>query len=483
MTRGALRQELDKRNLDTDGPREMLIDRLTEALSQEKLKYTTADAKADQDSSSEISVSSVRSNASSLASCRALTVAKLAGLKARAALLKKKHDLDKQALELQMKREDLDLEMELGEAIAREAAFAQIGQSDGGETIHNSQNDLETNPNKENETNERKSFETDRTIEPNYDFVTRLRLPTLEFSTFSGNSEYYPSFIRAFQSNIASRLSSEEEKLHYLLQYTIGKPRDIVSTCLYLPPEEGYAEAKRLLDRRYGNFAKMAVGLMEALLQYPAIKLEDVEGLDSFAIHLRGSLNALKSLPHSAGSVDVKTIRALVDKVPYHMIEKWRRLVDDIEQTRCRQATFEDFVSFVEVEARIATNPSYGRLRSVADQSEKSKRTNFERRYEHIQRSSGPNGKVMAGNLKASKSVTSKCLFCSQWHETHECPELLAKTYEEKKQFMFENRLCFGCLAADHNFRLCKNKQRCNVCGGWHATVLHRDQNKDPLAS
>ena len=197
-----------------------------------------------------------------------------------------------------------------------------------------------------------------RKIDPTHDHVTRIHLPTLEFSTFKGNNEHYPSFMRAFQTNIASRLSNEEEKLHYLLQYTADKPRDIVSTCLYLPPEQGYKEAKRLLDRRYGNFAQMAVSLVGTILEYPIIKSEDVEGLDSFAIHLRGSLNALKSLPHGAGSVDVKTIRALVDKVPYHMKDKWLRVVDGIEQTSSRQATFEDFVDFVEVEARIATNPS-----------------------------------------------------------------------------------------------------------------------------
>ena len=144
--------------------------------------------------------------------------------------------------------------------------------------------------------------------------------------------------MRAFQTNIASKLLNEEDKLHYLLQYTADKPREIVSTCLYLPPEQGYAEAKRLLDRRYGN--QTALCLVDKLLAYPIIKSEDVEGLDSFAIHWRGSVNALRSLPHNAGSVNVKTIRALVDKLPFYMQDRWRGAVDEIEQTSSRQATF-----------------------------------------------------------------------------------------------------------------------------------------------
>ena len=495
MTRGALRQELDKRGLDTDGPRPTLIDRLTQALSQEELECNDSHYKTELGSISERSVSSVRSKASSLASCRALTSAKLAGLKARAASLKKKHELDKQAVELQARREDLDLEMELGEALARQATFTKIGFSDGvgitGELINATEPQVDDNTGTARKTcratvdelsvragssNHLGSNQGDvRKIDPTHDHVTRLHLPTLEFSTFKGNNEHYPSFMRAFQTNIASRLSNEEEKLHYLLQYTADKPRDIVSTCLYLPPEQGYKEAKRLLDRRYGNFAQMAVSLVGTILEYPIIKSEDVEGLDSFAIHLRGSLNALKSLPHGAGSVDVKTIRALVDKVPYHMKEKWRRVVDGIEQTSFRQATFEDFVDFVEVEARIATNPSYGRIMLGAGSAKGKSR---ERRSEHVQVAGVSSGKLFAGNLKDPTRVSNTCLCCSQEHETHECPELLAKTPEDKNRFIFENHLCFGCLTANHVFRFCKNKKKCQVCGGSHATVLHRDQQR-----
>ena len=47
MTRGALRQELDKRGLDTDGPRPTLIDRLTQALSQEELECNDAHYKTE----------------------------------------------------------------------------------------------------------------------------------------------------------------------------------------------------------------------------------------------------------------------------------------------------------------------------------------------------------------------------------------------------------------------------------------------------
>ena len=101
MTRGALRRELDKRGLDTAGTRPILIARLSEALIPEEIHCKGTLPKVELDTLSDISgisVSSVSSKSSSLASCRVLEAAKLAGLKVRASALKKKHELDKQAV-------------------------------------------------------------------------------------------------------------------------------------------------------------------------------------------------------------------------------------------------------------------------------------------------------------------------------------------------------------------------------------------------
>ena len=108
-----------------------------------------------------------------------------------------------------------------------------------------------------------------------------------------------------------------------------------------------------LLDHRYGSPVQVAAGLVDNLLQYPIVKADDIEGLETFAIHLRGSMNALASLPNGSGSIDVKTIRLLLEKVPLFMRDKWRVKVDDIEHTDHRQAHFKDFVQFIERETRV----------------------------------------------------------------------------------------------------------------------------------
>ena len=184
------------------------------------------------------------------------------------------------------------------------------------------------------------------------------------------------------------------------MQYTTGRPREIVSTCLHLPPERGFAEAMSLLDHRYGNPVQVAAGLVDHLLQYPIVEVDDIEGLETFAIHLRGSMNALASLPNGSGSIDVKTIRILLEKVPLFMRDKWRVKVDDIEHTDHRQAHFKDFVQFIEREARIASNPSYGRHLTTPNVMKHAFREKKDVNF--IQK-----GKLLAGNVNPSLEFSS----------------------------------------------------------------------------
>ncbi|XP_043204840.1 uncharacterized protein LOC122372053 [Amphibalanus amphitrite] len=186
-------------------------------------------------------------------------------------------------------------------------------------------------------------------INPDLQVLKRVNLPELKLRTFDGNIETFKSFLRAFKTNIASKLDDEEEKLMYLMQFTAGKPKEIVSTCIHLPPELGYQEAVRLLEQRFSNDAQTTEGLLNRILSQASMRSDDVSSLDSFAIHLRGTLNALRNLPHGTGVVDAKTMRDIIDKVPF-LADRWRREVDHIECEERRRPDFTDLVAMIEKE-------------------------------------------------------------------------------------------------------------------------------------
>ena len=154
-------------------------------------------------------------------------------------------------------------------------------------------------------------------IAPEMQLLKRMNLPEMKLRTFTGSIGSFRPFIRAFRTNIASKLDDEEEKLMYLVQFTEGRPKEIVSTCLHLPPQQGYQEALELLERRYSNDAQAGDGLVERMLSQVDIKPDDVASLESFSIHLRETLNALKSLPHGTGVVDSKAIQKIIGKIPF----------------------------------------------------------------------------------------------------------------------------------------------------------------------
>ena len=61
---------------------------------------------------------------------------------------------------------------------------------------------------------------------------------------------------------------------------------------------------------------------------------------------------------HLKGSQYLK----LILKLPYSMRERWRRVADYIMELQRRPVKFDDLVSFIDREARKATNPVFGQM-------------------------------------------------------------------------------------------------------------------------
>lgn len=91
-------------------------------------------------------------------------------------------------------------------------------------------------------------------------------MPKVEVQKFGGDVTQYKLFVRAFNSIISSKLTDEEEKLLYLEQFTFGKPRESVRACSHMGHPEGYKEARRLLEKKYGNEEKIAAAHVYKIL-------------------------------------------------------------------------------------------------------------------------------------------------------------------------------------------------------------------------
>ncbi|KAK0142370.1 hypothetical protein N1851_019891 [Merluccius polli] len=69
------------------------------------------------------------------------------------------------------------------------------------------------------------------------------------------------------------------------------------------------------------------------------------------------------------------------------------------------------------------------------------------------------------------------CMFCGERHSIHKCQKLSSKPTEEKRRFILDNNLFFGCLRRGHNAKDCRNKSTCGICKKPHPTPLHEDRS------
>lgn len=60
-------------------------------------------------------------------------------------------------------------------------------------------------------------------------------MPVRRLSVFSGNKRDYQVFVHTFDSCVASKATTEGEKLEFLLQYVEGEARELIEDMYDLP--------------------------------------------------------------------------------------------------------------------------------------------------------------------------------------------------------------------------------------------------------
>lgn len=185
----------------------------------------------------------------------------------------------------------------------------------------------------------------------------RTQLPAIEVPVFKGNQLIYRSFIRAFEQAIERRTDNEQDRLYYLQQYTAGEPQELVRSCEHMPPDQGFKEAKQLLQKQYGDELTIASAYIAKALKWPDIKAEDDIALNSHAIFLTGCRNTMEDLEFMEKMDNPTNMRMVMSKLPYKMRERWRNEAFNIKEARGGRARFSDLVLFIDRQAKVTLDP------------------------------------------------------------------------------------------------------------------------------
>ena len=461
-----------------------------------------------------VSSRSSTSNAS-IKSLRAIEASKRAALRARASFLAEKRKIELEELNLRLRKEELLISAEIAESEAKERVLMESDDSVVAESAVNQtsgQSERHTEPSSHSlsvrnaetsapssrggdsrdrratspepitisnrpdddgdpvtataQTAQRPELPQTDISQAIFTQLQKGQLPKLEIPVFDGDVTKYRCFIRAFDSRIASKTDDPDERLYYLQTYVCGKPLEIIRRCMHMSDGSGYLEARRLLERRYGEPDSVSAAFVDILTEWNPIKPGDVDGLDKFSIALTSCLNVMQDVPPGSRETDhPRTMRKIVEKLPYHCQDSWRSRVIQIKEEARRKVIFEDIVSFVDREVRKLTDPTFGKLVKT-DMGVKRAHTVSATAVDEI-----PRPRAM------------KCLYCGEQHHTDSCEEFNDLPYEYRKQFIFERGLCFGCLRRGHQFSACAKKLSCRICRGRHPTSLHKGRPSSPAAA
>ena len=299
--------------------------------------------------------------------------------------------------------------------------------------------------------------------------MKRQAAPEVEIDSFSGDALEYSYFISTFKDMVETVLDDPRARLNRLLKFTTGDAKDLIKHCVHNDPNSCYNDAMSLLEREYGDPIRIASAYVEKLKNWSMIKHGDgasVKSLYRFllqcqAYQKRGCLLGLDS---------PLTIRSIQLKLPLGLQDKWTHLVGKVRKRKKREADFDDFVEFIETESAALNDPVYSRTGSNDDKiSNNDKKDNEREKVKTLATATLPEKE----KVHESAPKNDSCLICQAEHDLDECPMFLAKMLKDRKQFCFDNRLCFGCLSSGHVSRNCENRKTCKVCSKRHPSSLH----------
>ena len=473
---------------------------------------------ADNDAMLEVIPQIEAERASSIASSRTSlsSRSKLASVKAKRLLAENRLKNLKARLELEAKQKLLAQEEEIEEALIEETVWQQVVNEEENvnqecEVQSKTQNHVETTDRScrrdsivklPDITSNNSADENGRAITDSVacrressmgtaiqSLATALHegfnLPKPEILTFAGNPVDYSKFVRSFETNIEGKVSDDNSKLSYLIQYCIGEPRRCIEDCVMLSATEGYKKARAILHARYGRPHVISRSYMESLLYGPTIKPSDSDSLSKLSLDMQKCEMALSQLGFPADINNTENLRRIVKRLPLHLGSRWADVADSINESG-REAHFNDLSRFIEERARIACSMFGTDLNAESNIGQKSDKK--------IPSNCHSNGKVATFSTQTESRVhvvkninnSNKCKCCSGiCTDLALCNVFKSYNLDQKYEFLRKHRRCFNCLKSKHYAYKCTSK-RCAVsnCNKRHHMLLHKlvDSERDHTA-
>ena len=196
--------------------------------------------------------------------------------------------------------------------------------------------------------------------------ISLMQLPKVELQTFDGSPMKYWLFIRAFENSVERDLIDDNAKLSRLLQYCTGEAKRVIECCAIMSPSEGYARARQLLKERFGNDFTILESWVQSITQRAPIKSTDRLNLQRYSDDLKSCKEVLNAMGKLSEIDNQTNLVKIVEKLPTYLQNRWKQEVRKLGERSNRRPQFGDIVSFVDKAAQEANDPVYGKVTDVS---------------------------------------------------------------------------------------------------------------------
>ncbi|XP_077393414.1 uncharacterized protein LOC144030741 [Festucalex cinctus] len=310
------------------------------------------------------------------------------------------------------------------------------------------------------------------------DSLALNKLPVPEPFVFNGDPIQFTEWKASFFSLIDQKAITPAEKLYYLKKYVGGPALQVLNGTFFRNDDCAYQDAWNKLNHRFGQPFSIQRAFRVKLANWPRILPKDAEGLRDFSDFLNSCQDAM---PHVKGLDilnDCEENQKLVYKLPDWAASRWNRQVTQSLNERQEFPSFKDFAMFVSTEAEIACNPitSLYALHS-SDNTEKKGSRDTKRNKASVLTTHTVMDVISPSSNQ--RDLKPPCMLCQDtMHQLHACPKFTEMSLLERRNYIKEKRLCYGCLKSGHAAKECRHRHFCDNCKGKHPTVLH-DYNYD----
>ena len=316
------------------------------------------------------------------------------------------------------------------------------------------------------------------------------QLPKSEIISFSGSAKDYKRFITNFEVNIGAMYLTEKRKLSYLIQYCTSEARTLIEDYVMMDPDEGFAEAKRLLQKEYGKPYEIARSFIDFLTRGPAIANNDYDGIIGLAREMKKCQTTLNQIQYESDLNSTPTMYAIMHRLPDSMQQKWMKKALKFDKEN-REPTFHDFFEFIQDRAAILKT-SIGKevLRKKQDKKSTAKVSDEKKKNDkpkaartlatsetEVKQISGPPPQSTSKTAEASATkptAPKTCKQCTKDHYLNQCEAFKALNIEKRWDFVKEKKLCFNCLNGGHRLDDCKYRKKCSECNRKHNVITHK---------